>query len=71
MIEFPGVDGLKSIDTKQADEMRLNENTGWCKVHMFQRLQAKWTAVSTSKVLLVPYSDHHVSRYHGWMRDPV
>ncbi|KAI8959097.1 GNAT domain-containing protein [Daldinia sp. FL1419] len=34
--------------------MRLNENI----------------AVSTSKVLLVPYDAHHVKQYHRWMEDP-
>ncbi|PGH18184.1 hypothetical protein AJ80_04571 [Polytolypa hystricis UAMH7299] len=28
------------------------------------------TAVSSSKDLLVPYSRHHVPRYHEWMKDP-
>lgn len=28
-------------------------------------------AISTSKVLLVPYSKWHVPRYHEWMKDPV
>lgn len=28
-------------------------------------------AVSTSKVLLVPYEKHHVHKYHTWMQDPV
>ncbi|KAI1614281.1 DNA polymerase delta subunit 2 [Exophiala viscosa] len=28
------------------------------------------TAVSTTKVLLVPYSAHHVPKYHEWMKDP-
>ncbi|GJN75009.1 hypothetical protein PLICBS_009105 [Purpureocillium lilacinum] len=28
------------------------------------------TAVSTSKVLLVPYEKHHVHKYHTWMQDP-
>ncbi|GIK03574.1 hypothetical protein Aspvir_007646 [Aspergillus viridinutans] len=32
------------------------------------RLNAK-TAISTSKVLLVPYSSWHVPRYHEWMKD--
>ncbi|PLB54511.1 hypothetical protein P170DRAFT_432160 [Aspergillus steynii IBT 23096] len=32
-------------------------------------LNAK-TAISTSKVLLVPYSKWHVPRYHEWMKDP-
>ncbi|KAL4754162.1 hypothetical protein BDW72DRAFT_190305 [Aspergillus terricola var. indicus] len=27
------------------------------------------TAISTSKVLLVPYSEWHVPRYHEWMKD--
>ncbi|PYH78370.1 N-acetyltransferase [Aspergillus uvarum CBS 121591] len=27
------------------------------------------TAISTSKVLLVPYSKWHVPRYHDWMKD--
>ena len=27
-------------------------------------------ALSTSKVLLVPYSKHHVPTYHEWMKDP-
>ncbi|CAN8095171.1 unnamed protein product [Discula destructiva] len=35
--------------------MKLNENT----------------AISTPKVLLVPYDRRHVSRYHEWMKDPV
>ncbi|UNI19621.1 hypothetical protein JDV02_005799 [Purpureocillium takamizusanense] len=28
------------------------------------------TAVSTSRVLLVPYEKHHVHTYHSWMQDP-
>ncbi|OAX83397.1 hypothetical protein ACJ72_02239 [Emergomyces africanus] len=28
------------------------------------------TAISSSRVLLVPYSKHHVPRYHEWMKDP-
>ncbi|EXJ79041.1 hypothetical protein A1O3_08542 [Capronia epimyces CBS 606.96] len=28
------------------------------------------TAVSSAKVLLVPYSAHHVPKYHEWMKDP-
>lgn len=28
-------------------------------------------AVWTSKVLLVPYSKHHVPKYHDWMKDPA
>lgn len=28
------------------------------------------TALSTSRVLLVPYSTHHVATYHEWMQDP-
>ncbi len=28
-------------------------------------------AVSTTKVLLVPYDHHHVLAYHAWMEDPV
>ncbi|KAI1495767.1 acetyltransferase domain-containing protein [Biscogniauxia marginata] len=35
--------------------MRLNENI----------------AVSTPRVLLVPYDAHHVLRYHEWMQDPA
>ncbi|GAB1314962.1 hypothetical protein MFIFM68171_05172 [Madurella fahalii] len=35
--------------------MRLNEST----------------AVSTAKVLLVPYDRHHVLTYHTWMEDPA
>ncbi|MCJ1397137.1 hypothetical protein MMC11_000329 [Xylographa trunciseda] len=27
------------------------------------------TAVSTSKILLVPYESHHVPTYHEWMKD--
>lgn len=27
-------------------------------------------AISTSKVLLVPYSTRHVEEYHNWMKDP-
>ncbi|KAI0851611.1 GNAT domain-containing protein [Daldinia vernicosa] len=34
--------------------MRLNENI----------------AISTSRVLLVPYDAHHVQQYHRWMEDP-
>ncbi|KAK7209088.1 hypothetical protein V2G26_016266 [Clonostachys chloroleuca] len=34
--------------------MRLNSNT----------------AISTPRVLLVPYEPHHVLKYHGWMQDP-
>ncbi|KAK6954739.1 hypothetical protein Daesc_004708 [Daldinia eschscholtzii] len=34
--------------------MRLNENI----------------AVSTSRILLVPYDAHHVEQYHKWMEDP-
>ncbi|KAJ9143835.1 GNAT domain-containing protein [Pleurostoma richardsiae] len=29
------------------------------------------TAVSTSRVLLVPYDRHHVRKYHQWMQDPA
>ncbi|KKK24978.1 N-acetyltransferase [Aspergillus ochraceoroseus] len=29
------------------------------------------TAISTSKVLLVPYAKWHVLRYHEWMKDEV
>ncbi|KAF7509657.1 hypothetical protein GJ744_007528 [Endocarpon pusillum] len=29
----------------------------------------EYTAISTSKVLLVPYSEHHVPQYHEWMQD--
>ncbi|KAI5918915.1 acetyltransferase domain-containing protein [Camillea tinctor] len=28
-------------------------------------------AISTPKVLLVPYDAHHVPRYHEWMQDPA
>lgn len=28
-------------------------------------------AISTPKVLLVPYDAHHVGRYHAWMQDDV
>src|SRR5690349_18241395 len=28
-------------------------------------------AVSTSRLVLVPYSAHHVPKYHEWMKDPV
>ncbi|KXL41685.1 hypothetical protein M433DRAFT_155384 [Acidomyces richmondensis BFW] len=27
-------------------------------------------AISTSKLVLVPYSSHHVPMYHAWMQDP-
>jgi RimJ/RimL family protein N-acetyltransferase len=30
----------------------------------------KDTAVCTPKLILVPYSAHHVPRYHSWMKDP-
>jgi RimJ/RimL family protein N-acetyltransferase len=33
------------------------------------RLNAS-TTLSTSKLLLVPYSKHHVPTYHTWMQDP-
>ncbi|KAI1174010.1 acetyltransferase domain-containing protein [Nemania sp. FL0916] len=36
-------------------EMRVNEHT----------------AISTSRILLVPYGAHHVERYHEWMQDEV
>ena len=29
----------------------------------------QYTALSTSKALLVPYCKHHVERYHEWMQD--
>ena len=29
------------------------------------------TAISTSRVLLVPYEASHVPTYHKWMKDPV
>ncbi|KAG5290102.1 N-acetyltransferase [Histoplasma ohiense] len=29
------------------------------------------TALSSSRVLLVPYCKHHVPQYHEWMKDPV
>lgn len=28
-------------------------------------------AITTSKVLLVPYEPHHVLKYHTWMQDPA
>ncbi|KAK3308130.1 GNAT domain-containing protein [Chaetomium strumarium] len=31
----------------------------------------EFSAVSTTKALLVPYDAHHVLTYHGWMEDPV
>jgi hypothetical protein len=34
-------------------------------------LLTQWAAISTSKVLLVPYEAHHVLTYHDWMQDPV
>ncbi|KAG9785631.1 hypothetical protein KCU88_g2436, partial [Aureobasidium melanogenum] len=30
----------------------------------------EFTAVSTKRVTLVPYSAHHVPKYHEWMKDP-
>jgi RimJ/RimL family protein N-acetyltransferase len=52
--------------------MRVNEHTG--KVFPFPTLTSAETnmatqAISTSKVLLVPYSSHHVPTYHAWMQD--
>lgn len=44
----------------------------WTNLH-----RGRWTtpnslaAISTSKVLLVPYSEHHVPQYHEWMQDRV
>ncbi|KAH8908455.1 hypothetical protein BR93DRAFT_893705 [Coniochaeta sp. PMI_546] len=29
------------------------------------------TAISTPRVLLVPYEHRHVLKYHGWMQDPA
>ncbi|RDI87079.1 hypothetical protein Vi05172_g2759 [Venturia inaequalis] len=29
------------------------------------------TSISTSKILLVPYSPHHVPQYHTWMQNPT
>lgn len=38
---------------------------------MLQYLRSHAPAISTSKVLLVPYEGHHVAKYHSWMQDPV
>lgn len=49
--------------------MRLNEHTG---SHTFpvpiSLLTDMITAISTPKLLLVPYSAHHVPTYHTWMQ---
>ena len=56
--------------------MRLNEHTGKLP-HTPSPSPSPRTikltnlsALSTAKLLLVPYSPHHVPRYHVWMQDP-
>lgn len=54
--------------------MRLNAKTGTHPSqtqHKKDRLTRPVTAISTSKVLLVPYCAWHVPRYHEWMKDEV
>lgn len=52
--------------------MRVNEHTGasdlsvWCTDH---NTDNAFTALSTGRILLVPYSQHHVPTYHEWMED--
>ncbi|CAH0040658.1 unnamed protein product [Clonostachys solani] len=47
---------------------RLNKMSEW--IAMEARLGEIDTAISTPRVLLVPYEPHHVLKYHGWMQDP-
>jgi RimJ/RimL family protein N-acetyltransferase len=63
---------LKSQTTDIASAMRVNEHTGIA--FPSSTLASAETnmapqAISTSKVLLVPYSSHHVPTYHAWMQD--
>ncbi|KAI0550803.1 GNAT domain-containing protein [Xylaria curta] len=59
--------------------MRVNENTGntfYDLTHISLSLSEnknltdhEHAAISTSKILLVPYDAHHVERYHEWMQN--
>lgn len=54
--------------------MKLNEHTGKSKSPYHLNNSSKLTqytntALSTTKVLLVPYFPHHVPTYHTWMQD--
>lgn len=40
------------------------------KTHKGHKSTKKKPALATSKLLLVPYSVHHVPIYHAWMQDP-
>ena len=52
--------------------MRLNEHIGRSLVcSQSSNANCGSVALSTSKVLLVPYSEHHVPTYHEWMQDEV
>lgn len=51
--------------------MKVNEHTSESRPPSFQCLQTdRPSALSTAKVLLVPYCEHHVPTYHEWMQDP-
>jgi hypothetical protein len=53
--------------------MRLNAKIGthYASPKETQKKLTSTKAISTSKVLLVPYSSWHVPRYHEWMKDEV
>ena len=51
--------------------MLVNANIGELTAVYTQILRLMFVAISTSKLLLVPYSEHHVQRYHEWMQDKV
>lgn len=51
--------------------MKANEHTGTPPFHRpLQPPTYTPSALATTKILLVPYSPHHVPTYHTWMQDP-
>ncbi len=67
------------IISPTAAKMRLNENTGKktllpvfvFRSHVKLISKSPSKAVSTDRILLVPYDRRHVLQYHAWMEDPV
>ena len=51
--------------------MRFNQTIGSELVSSGCSQGLQSIAISTPKVLLVPYRKHHVRRYHEWMEDEV
>lgn len=51
--------------------MRVNEHTGTllCDVYVRVFVLTPHIAISTDQVVLVPYEEHHVPKYHEWMQD--